>query len=69
LKRYKVEDLKAMPDLAIGQADSLKVDTGDFRVWLSRCDEADGALTSDSVSYERLVDGRWVSCNETGDLL
>lgn len=57
---YTAEELEAMPTLSVGQADDLKIDTGDTRVWLSRCDVASGEPYPNKVSVEHLVDGRWV---------
>lgn len=64
VKRYTTAELDALPTLAIGQADSLKVDNGDgVRVWLSRVGKAD----DDTMPYEHTVyverydsaTGRW----------
>ncbi len=51
--------LEAMPTLSVGQADNLKIDTGDTRVWLSRCTVEDGEPCDNKVTVEGLVDGRW----------
>jgi CDGSH-type Zn-finger protein len=60
--RYSAEELEAMPTLAQGQADDLKVDTGTKRVWLCRCGRADGMPYDNQVTVEKLTDdGRWVS--------
>jgi hypothetical protein len=45
------KSLDSLPTLATGQADDLKIDTGNRRVWVSRVDG--------SVSVERLKNGRW----------
>jgi len=50
------EELKKLPTLAQGQADDLKIDTGNLRVWLSRVD--------DTISIEQLVDGKWELVSE-----
>ena len=55
---YTYEELEAMPTLAQGQAADLKVDTGEIRIWLSRCSIANGEL--DPIQVERLENGRWV---------
>lgn len=44
--------LKALPTITKGQCCSLKVDDGETRVWLCRGDD-------ESVSVEKLVNGRW----------
>lgn len=46
------EMLEALPRLAQGQAEDLKVDTGDLRVWLSR-------VTYNEVSVETYDGDRW----------
>lgn len=60
---YTPEELREMPDLCIAQCCTLKVDTGDMRVWLCR--------VSGGVTIERLKGGRWVKvagdCTNTGD--
>lgn len=53
------DELEAMPTLAVGQADNLKVDTGSTRVWLSRCTVEDGEPFDNKVTVERIKDGRW----------
>ena len=57
---YSAAELEAMPTLATSQADSLKVDTGDTRVWLSRCTVADGEPYNNKVTVEILKNGRWI---------
>jgi len=61
---YTLSELEAMPTLATGQADDLKVDTGAKRVWLSRCTIEDGEPFNNKVTVERLQDGRWVTDEE-----
>jgi hypothetical protein len=53
-------ELEAMPTLSQGQADDLKIDTGDQRVWLSRMTAEDGEPYDNRVTIERFVDGSWV---------
>jgi CDGSH-type Zn-finger protein len=57
--RITADDLRDRPTLATGQADSLKIDTGQTRYWLCRCGIADGMPYDDQVTVERLIDGRW----------
>ena len=45
--------IREMPTLHQGQFDNLKIETETHRVWHSRVD--------DSVSIEKLIDGRWVT--------
>lgn len=55
-----LEDLEAMPTLAQGQADDLKIDNGDGeRVWLCRCDIDDGMPWNNMVTVERYDGRRW----------
>ena len=54
------DELDAMPTLAVGQADDLKIDNGDgIRVWVSRVDG--------SISVERFdpAEGRWETVDES----
>ena len=64
--RYTFQELEALPTLAIGQADDLKIDTGKYRVWLSRCDTTDGEPYDNKVTIERYneEDGRWKTIDE-----
>lgn len=57
---YPARHLKTLPTISVGQADDLKIDAGDVRVWLSRCTEADGEPYNDKVTIERFVNGRWI---------
>lgn len=59
MRLYSAEELNALPTLSVSQADSLKVDTGKIRVWISRCGIADGEPYDNKVTIERLVNGRW----------
>lgn len=56
---HSLEELEAMPSLAIGQADSLKIDNGGRRVWLSRCGAEDGEPFAGKVTEELCFDGCW----------
>ncbi len=57
--RYTAAELKRKRTLSTGQCDSLKVDTGTMRVWISRCTVADGEPYNNKVSVEKLRNGRW----------
>lgn len=60
LSTWTTEELQELPTLARGQADDLKVDDGEYRVWLSRCGLADGMPVEHSVMVERLNEqGQW----------
>lgn len=63
-KRYTASELKRKPTLSTGQCDSLKVDTGMKRVWISRCTVADGEPFNNKVTVEKLHDGRWETVEE-----
>ena len=57
--KYTLKQLKALPILATGQADDLKIETSDTRVWLSRCTVEDGEPYNNKATVEKLIDGRW----------
>jgi len=59
MRDYTLEELEALPTLAVGQADNLKVDTGKVRIWLSRCTVADGEPYNNKVTEEHLIKGKW----------
>ena len=61
LNRYSARELEAMPTLATGQADDLKVQTEEYQVWLSRTGKADGEPYDNKITVERLVDGKWIT--------
>ena len=52
--------LSEMETISTAQADDLKLDTGNFRYWLSRCTVADGEPYDNKVTIEELIDGRWI---------
>jgi len=59
--KYTLAELEAMTTLSVGQADDLKVETFDTRIWLSRCSVEDGEPYNNKVSVERRMrDGKWV---------
>lgn len=64
MKHYRASSLRKLPTLATGQADNLKVDDGEIRVWLSRMTKADGMPYNGQVTVERLTDGRWITEEE-----
>jgi|WetSurMetagenome_2_1015567.scaffolds.fasta_scaffold59843_7 hypothetical protein len=57
MKRYKLEELKALPVLSQGQTDNLHIEgedeQGKFRVWLSRMTMEDGMPYNNQVTIER----------------
>lgn len=59
---YTLSELEALPTLAVGQTDDLKIDDGKKRVWLSRCSVEDGEPYNDKVTVEVVgKNGRWVN--------
>ena len=63
-KIWTAEELEEMPTISCGQADNLKIETEDMRVWLSRCGVEDGMPYDNMVTIERLREGRWVTVHE-----
>jgi hypothetical protein len=58
--QFSLDELEALPTIAQGQADNLKIDTGIERIWLCRCGVEDGMPYDNAVTLERLEDGAWV---------
>lgn len=66
-----LKELEAMPTLSVGQADDLKIETADTRVWLSRMTVEDGQPYDNQVTVEKYrkltknktmyQDWRWVT--------
>lgn len=54
MSRYTLAELEALPTLAVGQADDLKIETESVRVWLSRCTIEDGEPYNNKVTVEKL---------------
>ena len=50
--RKLVEAVAELPTLFQGHSEDLKIETENYRVWLSRVDN--------TVSIEELVNGRWL---------
>ncbi len=63
---YTEEELEAMPTISSGHTCNLKVDTGQTRVWLSRCGPEDGLPENERITYERLRGGRWITVGHGG---
>lgn len=49
--KHTPDEIRDLPTLSVGQCCSLKVDTGEIRVWLCR--------VAGGVTIERCRDGRW----------
>lgn len=60
-KRYKLSELEKLPTLSKGQADDLKIDTGNTRVWLSRLTVEDGMPYNNQVTVEVKKNGHWIT--------
>jgi hypothetical protein len=57
---YTLAQLEALGTLTVGQADDLKLQDGNFNIWLSRCGIEDGEPCDNKVTIEERQDGRWV---------
>lgn len=58
-KRFSLRELENMKTLCTGQADNLKFDDGNIRVWLSRCSIEDGEPYNNKATVEKLINGKW----------
>lgn len=58
---YTLKELERLPTLSVGQAEDLKIETANTRVWLSRCKKEDGEPYNNKVTVERYIEGRWVT--------
>ena len=57
---YTLQELESLPTLCVGQAEDLKVETNDIRIWLSRCGVADGEPHNNMVTVEKYDEaGGW----------
>lgn len=54
---YTLSELEILPTLATGQADDLKIEKENRRVWLSRCTVEDGEPYNNKVTVEKLKGG------------
>lgn len=61
---FNVDALRKLPTLATGQADSLKVESENERIWLCRCTREDGMCCDAHVTVEHLTDGKWITAYE-----
>lgn len=52
-RNLTLEYLESLPTLSVGQADDLKIDNGDTRVWLSRMTIDDGMEYDNQVTIEK----------------
>lgn len=56
---YTLAYLESLTTLSTAQADNLKIETENTRVWLCRCGIADGMPFENMVTIETLKEGRW----------
>lgn len=54
-----LDELQSLPTLCVGQADDLKWEDGQTRVWLSRCGVEDGEPFDNAVTVEILTEDGW----------
>lgn len=54
-RTWTLDELEAMPTLATGHFDDLKIKRGDVQVWISR----DDGQERNKVYVERLINGKW----------
>lgn len=64
MDQYALAELEALPTLSQGQTCNLKIQTGNTRVWLSRCGVDDGMPWDNQVTHEELQGGSWVVTRE-----
>jgi len=57
--KFTAEELEKMDTICESQADDLKFEAPNVRVWLSRCTIEDGEPFNNKVTVEKLVDGCW----------
>jgi hypothetical protein len=58
---YTANDLDKLPTLYVGQADDLKIETKNKRIWLCRRGIADGMPYDNQITIEKYIDGRWLT--------
>lgn len=58
-KMFRLDELNKMPTISSGQADDLKYETKDLRIWLSRLTIADGMEYNNQVSIDMNRNGTW----------
>ena len=58
--KYLAKYLEPLETLSVGQTCDLKIDTGNSRIWLSRCSTLDGMPFDNMVTVEGLKAGKWV---------
>jgi len=64
MKKYTLKQLEGLETISQGQADDLKIEDGNTRVWLSRMTIEDGMPYNNQVAIEKLQDGCWSTIEE-----
>jgi hypothetical protein len=64
MKNYTLKELEELETISQGQADDLKIEDGNIRVWLSRMTIEDGMPYNNQVSIEKLQNGAWKVIDE-----
>ena len=64
MKNYTLKELEELETISQGQADDLKIEDGNIRVWLSRMTIEDGMPYNNQVSIEKLQNGAWKIIDE-----
>jgi len=52
--------LSQLPTISQGQAEDLKIETQEFRVWLSRLTKEDGMSEDNEILIERFDGSQWL---------
>ena len=62
---YTLKELEGLKTIMQGQADDLKIEDGNIRVWLSRMTIGDGMPYNNQVTVEKLDEnGSWNTIEE-----
>jgi len=62
--KFTASALDPLETLSVGQSCDLKIDTGESRIWLSRCSTLDGMEYDNMITVEVLRAGRWVTVDK-----
>ncbi len=57
MEKYTLNELEKLDTITQGQADDLKIETEDTRVWLSRMTIEDGMPYNNQVAVEKYIEG------------
>ena len=64
MTKYTLKQLEELKTISQGQADDLKIEDGNTRVWLSRMTIEDGMPYNNMISIEKLQNGCWSTIEE-----